>query len=1052
MKKIILCILTLLSFSVTFAQKQVIKLSKYDYSQLKKQGNIDFEHYDYEVEFNNDATNQSHKLTPGTQSVLSGDIACHIIDQASVSPQTFGGDIEIDDDYVNIPTAFQFCFYGTNYNNFYINSNGNITFGAGSASFTASGFPTAGPKMIAPFWADFDNRPSNNGVIRLTLTNTYAIITWDSMGYYNQHNDKRNTCQLIITDGLDPILPTGYNVGFLYEDMDWTTGDASQGANGFGGTPATVGINKGDGTTFVQVGRFSTTGNTFVSNTALNSGIDWLDYKVFFFNICTSSSTSNNIAPIATNISFCDTVHICGLTDTLLIPIQFIAPEVNQNTTVTASCPTLGANMSIISNTSGSTADLMLQIIANGSLTGDHTITYTAIDNGSPAQTTNISQIVNISSDTTFQPSLSKPPEPYCSNDLPITISVANCSNYSSFNWFTNTSSTSTPNYTTISSNCSNTYTSTTKVAVTVVSNNGCQRTLFDTITIVPSPTVTISGSTFYCGTSGTVLSASAGSSTISSYSWSGVASATTPTVNVNSPGNETVTIADNNGCTDDTTVTVTNAAPALAINSSVSSFCQGAPITLSANITSGTSYTWSGGATGNDTVVNITGPSTTTTYSLTAVINGCTVSNSITLSPLAAVQLTPSNPDYCVGSPYVMSTAVNPSNATVTWTAADGITTYSGTSITPLSSESPYTISANQGGLCPSLTYTLNWHSGKDLPVIDSIVDNESDPYNTILCFKDNKTLMADISTPSGAAIQSYDWTYSGGTGSTSSTYTITQAGTYYLTVTDANGCTDIDSITIQMVQPTLAITGNPYTCPGDTSKLAAIGTSANSYTITWSSTHNYVDVPPDTIEVYTPGSYTATITDDVYGCQQTQNYNFANFPAPNANFTIDPTISEIEAPVLLLSTSTITTGSVTACYWNFGDGTTASTASEQIHTYDVPGTYSVTLTAVSNKGCTSTVTMEHEVIVIIPVVNIITPNGDNVNNALYFKGLEFYPENKITIFNRWGKKIYEASGYDNKWTGADQQDGTYYYILEVPTLKYQDKTITSFFQIIHH
>jgi hypothetical protein len=33
--------------------------------------------------------------------------------------------------------------------------------------------------------------------------------------------------------------------------------------------------------------------------------------------------------------------------------------------------------------------------------------------------------------------------------------------------------------------------------------------------------------------------------------------------------------------------------------------------------------------------------------------------------------------------------------------------------------------------------------------------------------------------------------------------------------------------------------------------------------------------------------------------------------------------------------------------------------------------------------------------------------------------------------IFNRWGKKIYEARNYKNDWDGSDQSDGTYFYVL---------------------
>lgn len=70
---------------------------------------------------------------------------------------------------------------------------------------------------------------------------------------------------------------------------------------------------------------------------------------------------------------------------------------------------------------------------------------------------------------------------------------------------------------------------------------------------------------------------------------------------------------------------------------------------------------------------------------------------------------------------------------------------------------------------------------------------------------------------------------------------------------------------------------------------------------------------------------------------------------------------------------------------------------------------------------------------------VNVITPNGDGVNDALLFPCLEnpLYPKNKITVFNQWGDEVYSASPYLNDWhgtyNGKDLPVGTYYYILDL-------------------
>ena len=69
-----------------------------------------------------------------------------------------------------------------------------------------------------------------------------------------------------------------------------------------------------------------------------------------------------------------------------------------------------------------------------------------------------------------------------------------------------------------------------------------------------------------------------------------------------------------------------------------------------------------------------------------------------------------------------------------------------------------------------------------------------------------------------------------------------------------------------------------------------------------------------------------------------------------------------------------------------------------------------------------------------IIP--NVFTPNGDGFNDYLIFENLEYYPNNKVVVFNRWGQKVLEASPYKNDWDGDDYSDGTYFYILELGNL----------------
>ncbi|WP_050767812.1 Ig-like domain-containing protein [Sphingobacterium spiritivorum] len=64
--------------------------------------------------------------------------------------------------------------------------------------------------------------------------------------------------------------------------------------------------------------------------------------------------------------------------------------------------------------------------------------------------------------------------------------------------------------------------------------------------------------------------------------------------------------------------------------------------------------------------------------------------------------------------------------------------------------------------------------------------------------------------------------------------------------------------------------------------------------------------------------------------------------------------------------------------------------------------------------------------------VPNVITPNGDNINDKFVLKGIETYDRVSLTIINRWGNEVYRNANYDNNWEGLNLNAGTYFYIIE--------------------
>lgn len=68
--------------------------------------------------------------------------------------------------------------------------------------------------------------------------------------------------------------------------------------------------------------------------------------------------------------------------------------------------------------------------------------------------------------------------------------------------------------------------------------------------------------------------------------------------------------------------------------------------------------------------------------------------------------------------------------------------------------------------------------------------------------------------------------------------------------------------------------------------------------------------------------------------------------------------------------------------------------------------------------------------------IYNTFTPNGDGENDTWYIGNIHKYPDNKLEIYNRYGKLVFLAAPYLNHWDGRnfgeELPSGTYYYVLE--------------------
>src|SRR5690606_26513449 len=85
------------------------------------------------------------------------------------------------------------------------------------------------------------------------------------------------------------------------------------------------------------------------------------------------------------------------------------------------------------------------------------------------------------------------------------------------------------------------------------------------------------------------------------------------------------------------------------------------------------------------------------------------------------------------------------------------------------------------------------------------------------------------------------------------------------------------------------------------------------------------------------------------------------------------------------------------------------------------------------------------------LTIFNAFSPDGDGKNDTWIIKNIDLYPQNTLTIFNRWGDEVYRAQGYSNSkaWDGGSLNPGTYYYVLQVQ-VNGQSKTYKGFITMI--
>ena len=214
-----------------------------------------------------------------------------------------------------------------------------------------------------------------------------------------------------------------------------------------------------------------------------------------------------------------------------------------------------------------------------------------------------------------------------------------------------------------------------------------------------------------------------------------------------------------------------------------------------------------------------------------------------------------------------------------------------------------------------------------------------------------------------------------------------------------------------------------------------------------------------PNTVPLIAETVFTLTITDALSGCSQRDNVTIGvdgtlrpiarnDYDTTNLNESTIVHIIENDTDVIGLGLDiSIISNPEHGAIQILEDGFLNYTPDQ-----DFTGNDTITY-MICDRGTPSKCSTAQVIITIFPIrsaadieiYNLVTPDGDGKNDFWYIGGIESFPDNEVLIFNRWGTKVKEFSGYNNsnkRWNGTNYiekllPDGVYYYIIKVNALQ---------------
>lgn len=264
-----------------------------------------------------------------------------------------------------------------------------------------------------------------------------------------------------------------------------------------------------------------------------------------------------------------------------------------------------------------------------------------------------------------------------------------------------------------------------------------------------------------------------------------------------------------------------------------------------------------------------------------------------------------------------------------------------------------------------------------------------------------------AVVAASGGTSPYSYTWS----NGATASQISNLTSQNYSVTITDANGCTTTQSVSITQPNALNAtLNSTPDTCLQSNGTAAATGSGGTSpYSYNWSNGATTAQISNLTSQIYS-----VTIT-DANGCTSSQTITVGTAGSAMANAGSDATI--------LLGSSYQLNGTGGSAYsWAPASGLSNSSSPNPTASPSVTTTYTLWITDASGCSATDEVTLFVEIPCAKgkPVPNAFSPNDDGENDVFCVRYDACIKTFTLRIYNRWGETVFITSNFNDCWDGT--------------------------------